>query len=71
MYGSKVRIQPKSCALKIILRTVYQKSDLSNEYKKQFSKLGIEDEDTMVDILNCLREITGICYSAYRKGITV
>ena len=48
---------------------MYTKENISNDYKIQFLNLGINDEDVMVDILNCLREITGICYSAYRNRI--
>lgn len=48
---------------------MYTKENISSDYKIQFLNLGIKDEDIMVDVLNCLREITGICYSAYRSKI--
>lgn len=49
---------------------MYTKTDLDNEYKTEFSKLGISSEDDMLGILNCFDTIAEIGYIFYNNGLS-
>ena len=49
---------------------MYTKTDLDNEYKTEFSKLGISSEDDMLGILNCFDTIAEIGYIFYHNGLS-
>ena len=40
-------------------------------YRHFFNELGIEEDEKILGILNCLDQITEIGYSAYKKGIKI